>query len=224
MVELLVMAALAASGADRPSQEYARAALTSITQVRTIQRSEEDVAEAARQGPHACLEDWAARPEALTEELLTFYDVVTSAPLWPAERPPQAALVAAVDRTRGIGTYGPLRKGRRLLRAQLAFIDELYSQPIDACAEVKAWRASGWALGARPPQIARVHRVIARTRKELRDSDRRMFHTIDFIRRHAATLGNRLLRQVWIGIEPPENRDNCDDVLVAVAPEEAFCG
>ena len=44
------------------------------------------------------------------------------------------------------------------------------------------------------------------------------------MRRHGGKAGRRLDPPVWLGIEAPANRDNCDDVLVAVAPEEAFCG
>jgi hypothetical protein len=180
-------------------------------------------ATASRTALHACLDDWAARPERLTEELLDVYDTATTAPLWPAERPPQAAMVETVRQIRGVGRYRPLRDGRRVLRAQLAYLDDLYAQPIDACAEVKAWRATGWGA-QRPPQIARIHRVVVAARREFRAHERTIYQTSQFLKRHGGKLGREIDESVWLGLERPDNRDNCDDVLVAVAPEEAFCG
>ncbi len=51
-----------------------------------------------------------------------------------------------------------------------------------------------------------------------------LYRTVRFLRRHGGTPGRRLDPPVWVGIAAPDNRDNCDDVLVAVAPEESFCG
>jgi hypothetical protein len=96
MLKLLVVAALLASNGDAQdaSRRLARATLTAHGQLRAIRSSEEDTATASRTALHACLDDWAARPERLTEELLDVYDTATTAPLWPAERPPQAAMVS----------------------------------------------------------------------------------------------------------------------------------
>jgi hypothetical protein len=225
MVGLLVIATLALSNAEArdASIGFARAASTAYSELRVVTRSQEDAATAARTATHACLEDWAARPERLTEELTDFYDVVTSAPLWPAQRPAHAKLVDTVNHVRGVGKYRPLRDGRRVLRRQLAYLDRLYSQPIDACAEVKAWRASGWGA-PRPPQIGRVHRLVTTLRRHSRRQEVVLYRAVTFVRRHGGKVGRRLDAPVWFGIEAPDNRDNCDDVLVVVAPEESFCG
>jgi len=225
MLAFIAAATLLVSGAEAhdASVGFARAALTARSQLATVRDQQEDAATAARNATHACLDDWAARPERLTEELTDFYDVVTSAPLWPGRRPAQAQLVETVDHVRGVGKFRPLRDGRRILRGQLAHLDSLYSQPIDGCAEVKAWRASGWGED-RPPQIARVHRLVTGARRHSRREEVFLFRAVDFMRRHGGTVGRSLDPPVWVGIEAPGNRDNCDDVLVAVAPEEAFCG
>src|SRR3954453_19816978 len=132
MLTLLVAAALALSSAEAhdASVGVARAARTARSQLDSIRSSQEDAATAARTAMHACLDGWAARPEKRTDELTDFYDVVTSAPLWPAQRPVQAGLREAVDHVRGVGRYRSLRDGRRVLRDQLARLDRLYSEPI----------------------------------------------------------------------------------------------
>ena len=219
MLTLLAAAALALpnAGAHDASVGFARAAHTARSQLSTIQDQQEDAATAARTAMHACLDDWAARPEKRTAELTDFYDVVTSAPLWPAERPAQAQLVETVDHVRGVGRYRPLRDGRRILHDQLAHLDRLYSTPIDGCAEVKAWRAAGWGED-RPPQIARVHRLVTGARRHSRRQEVLIFSAVEFLRRHGGKAGRGLDPPVWLGIEAPGNRDNCDDVLVAVNP------
>jgi hypothetical protein len=194
-----------------------------LARLDSIRSSQEDAATAARTAMHACLDDWAARPEKRTDELTDFYDVVTSAPLWPAQRPVQAGLVEAVDHVRGVGRYRSLRDGRRVLHDQLARLDRLYSEPIDACVEVSAWRASGWG-DDRPPHIALVHRLVTGARRHLRRQEVVLGRAATFVRHHGGKLGRRVYPLVWAGIEAPDNRDNCDDVLVAIAPDESFCG
>ena len=225
MVELVVFAALALSNAQAhdASVGFAQAVLTADAQLRATRDAQEDAATAARVAQHACLDDWAARPERLTEELTYFYDVVTSAPLWPAERVAQAQLVETVNHVRGVGKYRPLRDGRRILRDQLAHLDRLYSQPIDACAEVKAWRASGWGE-QRPPQIERVHRLVTAARRHFRRQEVFLYRAVTFLHRHGGKTGRRVHAPIWLGIEAPDNRDNCDVVLIVVAPEDSFCG
>ena len=77
---------------------------------------------------------------------------------------------------------------------------------------------------ARPPQIARVHRLVVAGRRHFRREEVLLYRTVRFLRRHGGAPGRRLDPPVWVGIAAPDNRDNCDDVLVAVAPEESFCG
>jgi hypothetical protein len=220
MLALLVALAFApADAAHRPSVEFARAVMTADAQVRKVRRGQEEAATAARTALHACLDDWKARPDEYTEELLTFYDVATTAPLWPAERPAAAQLVEKLAAIKGAGRYTPLRVARRTLRRQLARLDAVYGEPIDACAEVKAWRAAAWK--ARPPAIARIHRLIPGPPGH--HDDRLLYRAQEFVARHAPAWGRRLRRLVWEGVSAPQNRDNCDDVLIALAPDEAFC-
>ena len=67
MVTLLVAATLALSPAEAhdASVGFAQAALTARAQLSAIQDAQQDAATAARTAPHACLDDWAARPERL---------------------------------------------------------------------------------------------------------------------------------------------------------------
>ena len=160
MLLLLLVAAVLAPRADADSaaRGFARASIQARERPTAGREAEADPAVPVRAALKTCIDDWAARPEQRVVELRQFYDVTVTAPLWALERPPLAAWVAELMRVRGIGALPSLRDGRRVLRAQLAYTDSLYAEPIDACGEVKAWRASGWGE-RRPPQLARLHRI-----------------------------------------------------------------
>jgi hypothetical protein len=170
---------------------------------------------------HACLDDWAARPERLTNEVFAFYEVVIAAPLWPVERPPQAQWVADLGRVRGVGALPSLRDARRTLKAQLAYVDALYAEPVDACAEVRAWRAADWKK--RPPQVARILRLRTEAGRHAREWRAGLGGGGRFIRRLGGAVGRKVYEDVWMGIGRPYAIDTCDEVLLAVNPEEGFC-
>jgi hypothetical protein len=134
-----------------------------------------------------------------------------------------AEWVAELERVRGIGAVRSLRDGRRVLRAQLAYTDSLYAEPIDACGEVKAWRASGWDE-RRPRQIERLHRIQVRARRHARRYEVTLFRAGDTVKRRAGSLGRRAYEDIWLGIGPPDRGDYCDEVLITIDAEEAFCG
>ena len=51
-----------------------------------------------------------------------------------------------------------------------------------------------------------------------------LFRAGDTVKRRAGALGRRAYEDIWTGIGPPDRGDYCDDVLIAIDPEEAFCG
>jgi hypothetical protein len=83
------------------------------------------------------------------------------------------------------------------LKAELAFVDALFAEPVDACAEVRAWRAAGWEK--RPPQVARILGLRTEARRHSREW------------RVALTRGGEFVRRLG-------------DVLLAIDEEEGFCG
>ena len=137
--------------------------------------------------------------------------------------PTDGGLGRGAKRVRGIGALRTLRDGRRVLRAQLAYTDALYAEPVDACGEVKAWRASGWGE-RRPRQIARLHRIHVHAGQHARRHEVTLFRAGDTVKRRAGALGRRAYEDIWLGIGPPDRGDDCDDVLIAIDAEEAFCG
>lgn len=225
MLKLLLAAAVLApsADADRAARGFALASISARERLTAVREIEDDPAVAVRAALKACIDDWAARPEERVVELRQFYDVVVTAPLWERERPPAATWVEQLKRIRGIGALRSLRDGRRALRAQLAYTDALYAEPVDACGEVKAWRASGWGE-QRPPQLARLHAIQVRARRHFRQREVALFRAGDTVKRRAGAVGRRAKEDIWLGIQPPDRGDYCDDVLIAIDSEEAFCG
>lgn len=205
------------------AREFARVTFEARRQLLTVREAPGDPGAAVRAAARACEADWAARPDERAEELFRFYDTAMSAPLWPEERPSMERWVTALHQVRGAGALPSLRDARRRLKGDLVYIDKLFSEPIDACAEVRAWRASGWTA-ARPPQLARLHAL--RLERERHVDGRRvdLYRGGRFVQRLGGRLGREVYQDIWFGIGRPDNLDHCDPALIAIEPEEAFCG
>jgi hypothetical protein len=153
-------------------------------------------------------------------ELWYAYRIATGARVWAAgEGAAMTAWVQAV--TRG-STAPTLRRARRALAADLAYVEQLFSQPVGLCVEARAWHAGQWR--ARPPQLERIKRAYDARSKTSKADHQALYRAGRYLTRYGGKPGKDAADLVWNGIGLPNAVDYCDAVIDTLDPEDSFCG
>lgn len=231
MVAVLIVSLAAAGPADaaRPgagtaARGYAKATLKEKAALNKAQIKSKNASKPIIESLHACTEDFATAPDEHEAELRFFYSVAVSAPLWAAQRSLQTTWLKDLKRTTSISSWATLRTARSALAAQLAYVESLYAQPIDACAEIRAWRAEGWGIEQRPAQLARLHPLEAFGTGHRKAWDRAHIRAALFVAKHGGSAGNKASENVYYGITAPIGLDYCDPVYRSIEGPDPICG
>ena len=121
-------------------------------------------------------------------------------------------------------TAHPLQRGRPLCRR--ARVDHGHARnPGDSRSgkPENPWRAANWG-DVRPPQLARLHAARLRREREARRRRAELYRGARFVQRLGGSAGREAYELVLGGLARPSNLNDCDPVVIAIDPEEAFCG